>query len=120
MSTVFQSRKIIWDHKLSLQIFLHAIRGQLRHYLTLLRWPSIESGATGSHHGRCTHHAPAFFSPRIFFAVTSHHLFEAAWPNGIAVRQIFRRVVHKSTDGILKSIPEHVHPVGYAFLYVWW
>src|SRR5208283_2915802 len=44
--------------------------------------------------------------------------------NILAQRQrrskIFRRVVHKSTGGILKPIPEPVDPVGNALLYVWW
>ncbi len=44
--------------------------------------------------------------------------------NILAQRQrrskIPKRVVHKSTGGILKPIPEPVDPVGNALLYVWW
>jgi len=44
-------------------------------------------------------------------------VFESSWPTAAPIKKIFRRVVRKSTGGILKAIPESVDPVGNAFLY---
>ena len=52
-----------------------------------------------------------------FFAETSQRYVRIILAQWERRSKIFGRVVHKSTGGILKPIPEPVDPVGNAFLY---